>query len=46
MLGIFYNLPEKVKHFNFFGEEIVIINIEFFLYLDFLVFKNRVYFIK
>ena len=40
------NLTKEVEYFSFFREEIVIINAELFLYLNPLIFKNRVNFIK
>ena len=41
-LGIPYGLAKEVEHFGFFGGEVVIINLEFSLYLDSLVLKGRV----
>ena len=45
-LGIPYSSAKKVEHFGFFRGEIVIINLEFFLYLDSPVLKGRVYLIR
>ena len=42
-LGIPYNLTKDIEHFGFIGGEIVVINTEFSLYLDPLIFKGRVY---
>ena len=46
MLGIFYSLIKDIKHLGFFKEKIVIVNTEFFLYLNPLIFKSRVYLVK
>jgi len=46
MLGTPYSLNKEIKYFSFLKGDIVIINIEFSLYLDSLIFKDRVYFIK
>ena len=43
ILGIFYSLTKNIEHLSFFKEKIVIINIEFPLYLNPPIFKNRVY---
>ena len=43
ILGILYSLTKDIKHFGFIKGEIVIINIEFSLYLDPLILKSRVY---
>jgi len=43
LLGIFNDLTKDIKHFGFFREEIIIINIKFSFYLDPPIFKNRVY---
>jgi len=43
LLGIPYSLTKEVKHFGFFGKEIVVVNIGLFLYLNFLILKGRVY---
>ena len=45
ILGISCNLTKDIEHFGFFKEKIVIVNIEFSLYLNPLIFKGRVYFI-
>ena len=45
-LGIFYSLIKNIKYFNFFKEEIIIINAEFSFYLNPLIFKSGVYFIR
>ena len=42
LLGIPCGSAKEVKHFGFFGGEIVIINLEFSLYLDSPVLKGRV----
>ena len=42
-LGVPYSLTKEVKHFGFFGKEIVIVNTELPLYLNPLIFKGRVY---
>ena len=42
-LGVPYSLAKKVEHFGLFGGEIVIVNLEFSLYLDPPVLKSRVY---
>ena len=41
-----YSLAKDIKHFGFIRGEIVIINIEFSLYLDPLILKDRVYPVK
>ena len=46
ILGVPCGLTKDIKYFSFFREEIVIVNAEFLLYLNPLIFKNRVYFIK
>ena len=46
LLSIPYSLTKNIKHFSFFKKEIIIVNIELFLYLNLLIFKSRVYFIK
>ena len=46
LLGISYSLTKEIKHFGFFKKEMVIINTEFFLYLNPPIFKGRVYPIK
>ena len=45
-LGVPYSLTKEVKHFGFFGKEIVIINAELSLYLNPLILKGRVYSIR
>jgi len=42
-LGVSYSLTKEVKHFSFFGKEIVIVNAELSLYLDPPILKGRVY---
>ena len=46
ILGISYSLTKDIEHLSFFKEKIVVINAEFSLYLNPLIFKGRVYFIK
>ena len=46
MLGIPYSLTKDIEYFSFIGGEIVIINMEFSLYLNPLILKSRVYPIK
>ena len=46
MLGISYSLTKNIEHLSFFKEKMVIVNIEFSLYLNPLIFKGRVYPIK
>ena len=43
MLGISYSLIKDIEHLGFFREKIVVVNMEFFLYLDPPIFKGRVY---
>ena len=43
LLGIPYSLTKDIEHFGFFKKEIVVVNIELFLYLNPLIFKSRVY---
>ncbi len=43
LLGVPYSLAKEVEYFSFFRGEVVIINLEFSLYLDSPVLKNRVY---
>jgi len=45
-LGVPSGLTKEVKYFGFFGKEIVIVNIELFLYLNPLTLKGRVYPVK
>ena len=42
-LGVPHSLAKKIEHFSLFGGEMVIVNLEFSLYLDPLVLKGRVY---
>ena len=42
-LGIPYSLTKDIEYFGFIGGEMVIINVEFSLYLDPLILKSRVY---
>jgi len=46
MLGVPRGLAKEVEHFSLFGGEIVMVNLEFSLYLDPLVLKGRVYSIR
>jgi hypothetical protein len=46
MLGISYSLTKDIEHLGFFKEEIVVINMELFLYLNPPIFKGRVYPVK
>ena len=46
ILSIPYSLTKDIKLFGFIRGEIVIINIEFSLYLDPLILKSRVYLIR
>ena len=46
LLGVPYSLTKDIKHFSFFKKEIVVVNIEFSLYLNPPIFKGRVYPIK
>ena len=43
LLSIPSSLTKEVKYFSFFRKEIVIINVELSLYLNPLIFKDRVY---
>jgi len=45
-LGVPYSLTKEVEYFSFFRKEIVVVNIELFLYLNPLILKGRVYPIK
>jgi len=45
-LGVPSSLTKKVEHFSFFRKEIVIVNIELFLYLNPLILKGRVYTVR
>ena len=42
-LKVQLGVPKEVEHFSFFRKEIVIVNAELFLYLNPLIFKDRVY---
>ena len=42
-LGISCSLTKDIEHLGFFKEEIVVINIELFLYLNPPILKGRVY---
>jgi len=42
-LGVPHSLAKEVEHFGLFRGEIVMVNLEFSLYLDPLVLKGRVY---
>jgi len=42
-LGVPYGLAKEVEHFGLFGGEMVIVDLEFSLYLDSPVLKGRVY---
>jgi len=42
-LGIPCSLTKEVEHFGFFRKEIVVVNVELFLYLNPLILKGRVY---
>ena len=43
LLNIPYSLTKDIEHFSFFKKEIVIVNIKLSLYINSLIFKNRVY---
>ena len=43
LLGVLSGLTKEVEYFSFFRKEIVIVNIELFLYLNPLILKGRVY---
>ena len=45
-LGISYSLTKKVKHLSFFKGEIIMVNIEFSLYLNPPILKGGVYSVK
>ena len=45
-LGVPSSLTKEVEYFSFFRKEIVIVNTELSLYLNPLIFKNRVYSIR
>jgi len=42
-LGVPNSLTKKVEHFSFLRKEIVIVNAGFFLYLNPLILKGRIY---
>ena len=42
-LGVPSGLTKEVKHFSFFGKEIVIVNAELSLYLNPPILKGRIY---
>jgi hypothetical protein len=46
MLGISYSLTKDIEDLSFFREEIVVVNIEFSLYLNPPILKGRVYPVK
>jgi hypothetical protein len=46
ILGISCSLTKDIKHLSFFKEEIIIINMELFLYLNPPILKGRVYPVK
>ena len=46
ILDISYSLTKEVEHFGFFKKKIVIVDIEFSLYLNPLIFKGGVYPVK
>ena len=43
LLGVPSGSTKKVEHFGFLRKEIVVVNIELFLYLNPLILKGRVY---
>ena len=43
ILSIFYGLTKDIKYLSFFKEKMVIVNMEFPLYLNPPIFKSRVY---
>jgi len=45
-LGIPYSSTKNIEYFSFFREEVIIINVEFPSYLDPLILKSGVYFIR
>jgi len=45
-LGVPSSSTKEIKHFSFFRMEIVIVNTELSLYLNPLILKGRVYFIR
>jgi len=42
-LGVPYGLTKEIKHFGFFRKEMVVVNIELFLYLNPPILKGKVY---
>ena len=46
MLNISYSLIKDIEHLGFFKEKIVVVNAEFSLYLNPLIFKGRVYSVR
>jgi hypothetical protein len=42
-LGVSCSSTKEVEHFSFFRKEIVVVNVELFLYLNPLILKGRVY---
>ena len=46
LLGIPCSSTKDIEYLSFFKKEIVIINIELFLYLNPPILKSRVYFVK
>ena len=44
-MGIFYSLIKDIEHLGFIKEKIVIVNVEFSLYLNPPILKSRVYFV-
>jgi len=42
-LGVPSSSTKEIEYFNFFRKEIVVVNIELFLYLNSLILKGRVY---
>jgi len=42
-LGVPHSSAKEVEHFGLFGGEMVVVDLEFSLYLDPLVLKGRVY---
>jgi hypothetical protein len=46
MFGISYSLTKEVEHLGFFKEKMVIINVEFSLYLNPPILKGRVYSVR
>jgi len=46
LLGVPSGSTKEVEHFSFLRKEIVVVNIELFLYLNPLILKGRVYSVK